>query len=129
MRPIGRVHMAPAFCTFDRWASNWVPLGRLRGSAFMIVRMNGQFGAATQFALRESFDWITGPVTIDLRNASLAAAALGEIMLLANRIGIRNVTLANPAPITRKILSVTHLDRVLRVTAVGDVSEEYQKSA
>jgi len=95
----------------------------------MIVRMNGQFGAATQFALRESFDWITGPVTIDLRNASLAAAALGEIMLLANRIGIRNVTLANPAPITRKILSVTHLDRVLRVTAVGDVSEEYQKSA
>jgi hypothetical protein len=95
----------------------------------MIVRLNGEFGASTQFALREGFDRITGPVTIDLRNASLAAAALGEIMLLANRIGVRNVTLANPAPMTRKILSVTHLDRVLRVTAVGDVSEEYQKSA
>lgn len=81
----------------------------------MIIRMNGEFDSRTQMASREGFNWVTSRCTIDLQNATLSASALGEIMVLANRIGIENVTLANPNPMMRKILSVTQLDRVLRV--------------
>ena len=89
----------------------------------MIVRLNGQFDAKTQAALREGLDWVAGPVVIDLKNAWLTATALGEIMLLASRIGSQNVALADPTPVMRRILALTHIDRVLRVT------DTYKKSA
>ena len=93
----------------------------------MIIRLSGEFGVSEQSAMREAFQWVTGPVTIDLQNATLAANALGEIMSLANRIGPQNVRLVNPTVIMRKILSLTHLDRVLSVSA--DVTWKYDKSA
>jgi hypothetical protein len=93
----------------------------------MVIRLNGQFGYSQQRAMREAFEWVTGPVTIDLENATLEANALGEIMILANRVGSQNVRLINPTVIMRRILSVTHMDRVLSVT--GDPSRAYEKSA
>jgi anti-anti-sigma regulatory factor len=98
-----------------------------RGERLMIIRLNGEFGVSEQSAMRDAFQWVTGPVTIDLQNATLAANALGEIMLLANRIGLQNVRLVNPTVIMRKILSLTHLDRVLSVS--GDFTRMYDKSA
>jgi anti-anti-sigma regulatory factor len=98
-----------------------------RGERLMIIRLNGEFGGSEQSAMRDAFQWVTGPVTIDLQNATLAANALGEIMLLANRIGLQNVRLINPTVSMRKILSLTHLDRVLSVS--GDFTRVYDKSA
>jgi anti-anti-sigma regulatory factor len=95
----------------------------------MIVRMTGEFDSRTQAAIREGFNWITNAVTIDLENAYLAAGALGEILRLANRIGIENVKLANPTPMMRKILATTHLDRVLDVINPDDLRALYKKSA
>jgi anti-anti-sigma regulatory factor len=91
--------------------------------------MNGQFDTFTQPALREGLNWITSSVTIDLEHAYLTATALGEIMILANRVGAHNVTLANPNPMMQKILSVTQLDRVLSVTSAGLGRKQYLKSA
>jgi hypothetical protein len=79
--------------------------------------------------IREGFSWITNPVTLDLENAYLAAGALGEILHLANRIGIDNVKLANPTPMMRKILATTHLDRVLKVISTDESRALYKKSA
>jgi anti-anti-sigma regulatory factor len=93
----------------------------------MIIRLRGEFGVSEQSAMREAFQWVTGPVTIDLQNATLAANALGEIMVLGNRIGPQNVRLVNPTVIMRKILSLTHLDRVLSVSA--NPTWMYDKSA
>jgi anti-anti-sigma regulatory factor len=85
----------------------------------MIVRLNGDFGSGTQPALRDAFRWITSPVTIDIANAWLGSVALGEVVYLAKRIGSENVTLANPAPMMRRVLTVSQLDRLLRVTPAG----------
>jgi anti-anti-sigma regulatory factor len=93
----------------------------------MIIRLNGEFGFSEQSAMRDAFQWVTGPVTIDLQNATLAANALGEIMLLANRIGLENVRLVNPNVVMRKILSLTHFDQVLSVS--NDFAPMYDKSA
>jgi hypothetical protein len=98
-----------------------------RGEGQMVIRLNGEFGVSQQSALRDAFQWVTGPVTIDLENATLTANALGEIMLLANRIGLQNVRLVNPTVFMRKILSLTHFDQVLSVS--GDVTRMYDKSA
>jgi anti-anti-sigma regulatory factor len=95
----------------------------------MIVRMTGEFDSRTQMGIREGFSWITSPVTLDLENAYLAAGALGEILHLANRIGIDNVKLANPTPMMRKILATTHLDRVLKVISTDESRALYKKSA
>lgn len=82
----------------------------------MIVRLNGDFDSRTQPALHEGFGWITGPVTIDVASAWLSATALGEIACLAKRIGMQNVTLSNPGPILRRVLTISRLDRIIRVT-------------
>jgi anti-anti-sigma regulatory factor len=93
----------------------------------MIIRLKGEFGASQQSSMRDAFQWVTGPVTIDLQNATLAANALGEIMLLANRVGLENVRLINPTVTMRKILSLTHFDQVLSVS--DDFTRMYDKSA
>ena len=95
----------------------------------MIVRLNGRFDAYSQEALRAGFNLVRGPVTIDLQNATLAAAALGEIMALANRIGIQNVELIDPGPLLRKILALTQLDRVLPVRNSRDGRESCRRIA
>jgi hypothetical protein len=83
----------------------------------MIIRLRGQFGASEQSALRAGFDWVSSSATIDLQNATLGAGALGEIMVLAKRVGSENVSLVKPTPLTRRVLSLTQLDRVLSVCA------------
>jgi anti-anti-sigma regulatory factor len=82
----------------------------------MVVRLNGQFDIYTQSALREGLRWVRGPVVIHIGDAWLASAALGELLALANRIGPANVELADPSPFMRKILAITQIDRILRVT-------------
>jgi anti-anti-sigma regulatory factor len=82
----------------------------------MNVRLNGTFDIYTQAALREGLQWVRGPVKIDLSDAWLTSAGLGELLRLANRIGPANMELTNPTPVMRKILSVTNIDRLLRVT-------------
>jgi anti-anti-sigma regulatory factor len=83
----------------------------------VIIRLRGQFGAFEQSALRAGFDWVSSSASIDLQNATLGAGALGEIMALAKRVGSENVTLVKPTPLTRRVLSLTQLDRVLSVYA------------
>jgi anti-anti-sigma regulatory factor len=82
----------------------------------VIVQLTGNFDAYNQPALREGLAWVAGPVTLDLTKAWLASGAWGEILLLAKRIGPANVTLANPSPFMRQVLSLTQIDRVLSVT-------------
>ena len=95
----------------------------------MIIRFNGQFDQYAQAALRDGLGMVRTCATIDLSGATLAAAALGEIMALANRIGPENVELINPDPLMRKILKVTQLDRVLAVHDADHRSERYARSA
>jgi anti-anti-sigma regulatory factor len=82
----------------------------------VIVHLRGEFDSCAQPALREAFHWITGPVTLDVADAWLGAAALGEIVCLAKRIGLPNVTLLNPPPVMRRLLAVSQLDRIIRIT-------------
>jgi anti-anti-sigma regulatory factor len=95
----------------------------------VIIRFNGQFDQYAQAALREGLGLVRTSATIDLSGATLTAAALGEIMALANRIGTKNVELINPDPLMRKILKVTELDRVLAVHDTGHGSDRYARSA
>jgi anti-anti-sigma regulatory factor len=98
------------------------------GSA-VIIRLNGRFDQYSHEALRAGFALVRTSATIDLRNATLAAAALGEIMALANRVGVENVELINPDPLMRKILKVTQLDRVLAVHDANTCADRYARSA
>jgi anti-anti-sigma factor len=83
----------------------------------LIVRLNGHFDSCAQPALHEAFNWIAGPVTIDLRNnTSLGAAALAELVMLARRLGDQRVTVVNPSPLMRRLIAATRLDRVLHVS-------------
>lgn len=88
----------------------------------MLIRLRGQFGAPEQTALRAGFDWVSSAATIDLQDATLTAGALGEFVVLANRIGSQNVNLVKPTPIARKMLSLTHLDRILSVGGIEAMS-------
>lgn len=85
----------------------------------MIVYLRGEFDSCAQPALREAFHWITGPVTFDVSDAWLGAAALGEIVCLAKRIGSDSVTLSNPPPVMRRLFAVSQLDRIIHI-APGD---------
>ena len=81
----------------------------------MFVRLNGQFDSCSQPALRDAFRWIENPVTIDLGNAWLGAAALAEVVCLTRRLGQRNVTLANPSLMMRRLIVDTRMDRLLQM--------------
>lgn len=95
----------------------------------MVVRLSGTFDYNTQAALREGLEWVNGPVVIDVKDAWLTAAALGEIMLLAKRIGIADITLANPSPIMRRVLTLTHCDQLFRIISYVEASGSYLQSA
>ena len=86
----------------------------------MIIRLKGEFDAHTQDALRSALSWVEGPVKIDITEAHLSAAALGEIVILAHRIGSRKVTILNPSPIMRRILSLTGISSIIGVAARDD---------
>jgi anti-anti-sigma regulatory factor len=95
----------------------------------VIIRFNGQFDQYAQAALREGLGMVQTSATIDLSGATLAAAALGEIVALANRIGPEKVELINPDPLMRKILKLTQLDRVLAVHDTDRRFDRYARSA
>lgn len=85
----------------------------------MLVHLNGEFNSRTQAELHSAFDRITGAVTIDVSGAWLGASALGEVVCLARRVGYQNVTLANPGPVMRRLLTVSGLDRIVRIVDPG----------
>jgi anti-anti-sigma regulatory factor len=85
----------------------------------MLVHLNGEFNSRRQAELHSTFDRITGAVTIDVSDAWLGASALGEVVCLARRVGYQNVTLANPGPVMRRLLTVSGIDRLVRVLDPG----------
>ena len=88
----------------------------------MLVHLNGEFNSDSQAELHRAFGKITGAVTFDVSGAWLGASALSEVVCLARRVGFRNVTLANPGPLMRRLLSVSGLDRIVCVVDPGQTT-------
>jgi anti-anti-sigma regulatory factor len=82
----------------------------------LIVRLTGHFDSWAQPELRNAFNCVESPVIIDLRHASLGAAALAELVWLARRLGDLRVTIANPSPLLRRLIVEMKLDRVLHLS-------------
>jgi hypothetical protein len=89
----------------------------------MLVYLNGDFNFHSQAELRSAFDRITGAVTIDVSDAWLGASAWGEVVTLARRIGRQNVTLANPGPVMRRLLTVSGIDQIVRIVDPGQIAQ------
>ena len=85
----------------------------------MLVYLNGQFGPGSQAKLHKAFGKINGPVTFDVSGAWLSSSALAEVVCLARRVDPSKVTLANPGPLLRRLLTVSGLDRVVSVVDPG----------
>jgi hypothetical protein len=89
----------------------------------MFVYLNGDFNSRSQAELHSAFDRITGAVTIDVSGAWLGACAWGEVVTLARRVGPENVTLANPGPVMRRLLTVSGLDQIVRIVDPGQIAQ------